>query len=33
VKAAGVPEEWKGWTWRFISTERWLETVYKSLGP
>ena len=28
----GVAEEWQGWTWRFISTERWLETIHTSLA-
>lgn len=32
VKAAGVPDEWKSWSWRFISTERWIETIYNSLA-
>ncbi|MDQ7054586.1 MAG: MBL fold metallo-hydrolase [candidate division KSB1 bacterium] len=31
VKAAGVPKEYSGWGWRFISAERWLEIVYRSL--
>ncbi|MGQ0553895.1 MAG: MBL fold metallo-hydrolase [Planctomycetota bacterium] len=29
--AAGLPEEWAGWGNAFISTERWLKTVYESL--
>lgn len=31
VIAAGVPDEWKSWSWPFISTEDWLGTVYDSL--
>ena len=31
VKAAGVPEAYAGWGWSFISAERWLEIVYRSL--
>lgn len=30
--AAGLPEEWDEWGSGFISTERWLETVYQSLS-
>lgn len=32
VKAAGLPDEWAEWGSGFISTERWLETVYQSLA-
>ena len=32
LKAAGLPEEWKSWGTGFIKTERWIETVYKSLS-
>jgi glyoxylase-like metal-dependent hydrolase (beta-lactamase superfamily II) len=31
ILAAGVPAEWQGWAWQFISAERWLGTVYDSL--
>ncbi len=31
VKAAGVPTAYADWGWRFISAERWLEIVYRSL--
>ncbi len=31
IKAAGLPEEWQTWGKGFISTDRWLETVYRSL--
>ena len=31
MKAAGVPEEWKSWTWGFISEERWIETLHRTL--
>ncbi len=31
VKAAGVPEAYADWGWSFISAERWLEIVYRSL--
>lgn len=33
VKAAGLPEKWKGWGTGFINTERWLETLYRGLSP
>ena len=32
IKAEGLPEEWASWSWRFISTEFWLETLYNSLS-
>ena len=31
AKAAGLPERWEGWGQGFISTDRWIETVYRSL--
>jgi glyoxylase-like metal-dependent hydrolase (beta-lactamase superfamily II) len=31
VKAAGLPEEWQSWGTGFISTDRWIETIYRSL--
>ena len=31
IKAAGLPDEWKTWGSGFIKTDRWLETVYRSL--
>lgn len=31
VKAEGVPEQYKSWGLGFIKTDRWLETVYRSL--
>ena len=31
VLADGVPQEWQGWAWTFISAETWLGTVYDSL--
>jgi glyoxylase-like metal-dependent hydrolase (beta-lactamase superfamily II) len=32
IKSEGVPEEWKSWGDGFIKTDRWLETIHKSLG-
>jgi hypothetical protein len=32
LKAAGLPEEWKSWGTGFIKTDRWIETVYKSIS-
>ena len=32
IKAEGLPEKWKDWGSGFISTERWLETIHKSLS-
>lgn len=31
IKAAGLGDEWKEWSWSFITTEKWIETVYSSL--
>ncbi|MCL1049203.1 MBL fold metallo-hydrolase [Shewanella abyssi] len=31
LKAAGMPEKWKAWSWQFISEEQWIETLYKGL--
>lgn len=31
IRAEGVPTEWKSWGEGFIKTDRWLDTVYKSL--
>ena len=32
IKTDGVPDRWKSWGNGFIKTDRWLETVYRSLG-
>lgn len=32
AKAAGLPAEWEEWSWGFISTSRWIETIYRSPG-
>ena len=31
VKAAGLPEKWKGWAVPTLSTTRWLEILYQGL--
>lgn len=31
AKAEGLPDEWKSWGNGFIKTDRWIETVYRSL--
>ncbi|MEW6736082.1 MAG: MBL fold metallo-hydrolase [Acidobacteriota bacterium] len=31
LKAEGLPEVWKDWGSGFINTERWIETIYRSL--
>jgi cyclase len=31
IKAAGLPEKWKGWAAPTLSTERWLEMLYRGL--
>lgn len=30
IQSEGVPDEWKTWGSGFISTERWLETIYQA---
>ncbi len=30
IKKEGLQEEWKSWSWFFISTEKWIETIHKS---
>ena len=32
VKSAGLPPQYDGWGWQFISEERWIETLYRSLS-
>lgn len=32
IVAAGLPEEWAGWSWQFISTDRWLATLARECG-
>ena len=31
IKSEGLPDEWKPWGDGFIKTDRWVETIYKSL--
>ncbi len=31
IKTEGLPDEWKTWGTGFIKTDRWVETIYKSL--
>jgi len=31
IKQEGFPEEWNSWAGGFISTERWIETIHRSL--
>ena len=28
VEKAGLPDEWKSWTWDFVPVDRWIEIVY-----
>lgn len=32
IQAAGLPGKYAAWSWRFISTERWIGTIFESLG-
>ena len=32
IKAAGFPDEWKSWGTGFISMDRWIETIHRSLS-
>jgi cyclase len=31
AKKAGLPEEWKSWSWGVVPTEGWVETLYTAL--
>ncbi len=31
IQQQGLPERWASWNWRFISTERWIETLYQEI--
>ncbi|MFQ5510477.1 MAG: MBL fold metallo-hydrolase [Candidatus Krumholzibacteriia bacterium] len=33
IKDAGLGARWDSWSWSFIPTERWIETVYNSYSP
>jgi len=30
IKAEGLPEEWKSWSWQFVTTDRWISTIHRS---
>ena len=30
IKKEGLQEEWKSWSWNFITEERWIEKIYNS---
>lgn len=30
ITKQGLPAEWDGWSWSFIPTESWIETIYQS---
>jgi len=32
IVAAGLPDEWKSWSWSFINTERWLGSLARECG-
>ncbi|QBF84426.1 MBL fold metallo-hydrolase [Shewanella maritima] len=32
IHAAGVPEKYKSWGWRFITEKRWIDTLYNDLS-
>ncbi len=31
IQAAGLDEKWSSWNWSFITTEKWIATVHRSL--
>ena len=33
IKAEGLPEEWKSWSWQFVNTDRWISTIHRSYSP
>lgn len=32
IVAAGLPEEWNAWSWNFVTTQRWLESLARECG-
>jgi cyclase len=30
IKKEGLPEKYKSWSWEFVNTDRWIETIYNS---
>lgn len=30
IKTEGLPEEWKSWSWQFVTTDRWISTIHRS---
>ena len=30
IKKEGLQEEWKSWSWNFITEERWIEKIHNS---
>jgi glyoxylase-like metal-dependent hydrolase (beta-lactamase superfamily II) len=30
IKKAGLPEKWASFDWRFVGTDDWIETIYRS---
>jgi cyclase len=32
IKKQGLPDQWKSWGWEFISADRWVELVFRSLS-
>ena len=32
IQAQGLPETWASWSWPFITTELWIETIWRSLS-
>ncbi len=33
IKKEGLPAEWQSWSWVFITTDLWIETIYNSYSP
>lgn len=33
IKSAGLPEKYSEWGSGFITTERWIETVFRDIKP
>ena len=32
IKAEGFPAEWKSWGAGFVNSDRWIDTIYRSLS-
>ena len=31
IQSDGMPEQWKGWSWSFITEKKWIDTLYQDI--